>query len=85
MRSPRQSDRVLQFALPEDQHTPTFAGERLFNAPVPSDISIKLPFPKLGPRLGKGGLRAVRMSMPEAPVNEDNFPLAWEDEVRPAR
>lgn len=73
---------VRSLALPDDQHLPTRASQRLFVPVVAAGVRLNLLPPELGVRLdGAGAVHARWAAVPEAPVDEDAEAARREDYI----
>ena len=78
---------VAGFAFPDFEHFPAKFDQFLPVFAVPAAVAFEFGAPELLPRFGHARLFAVRVGMPvpEAAVDEDDFPAAGKDEIRLAR
>lgn len=76
--------RSLEAALPDSEDAPARGQEVSYNAFIPLAVSRDFGSPEFRPCSGQPEQRAV-MAMPEASMNENDRPEAWEDHVRTSR
>jgi hypothetical protein len=81
----RERIRPSGFAFPNHDYAPTKAAEFSLDLLVTYLIRIELGGPELAIRFGSVCKSALRMSMPETAVNEDNRVVAWKHDIRFAR
>jgi len=67
---------IPYFALPNDDYLPASIFKLVLICPVSFYVPLKLTFPVICVRLGRGGMLAALMPVPEAAVNiDDRFVL----------
>ena len=62
---------TLQFALPNNEHTPSCCLQRSHILGISLQVALKLRFPSFGIRCGLGGKTTASVLMPETPVYKD--------------
>jgi hypothetical protein len=67
---------VSHAALPDHEYPPTEANQLVRCYPVSSDVALKLFPPELLIRAGIACILAAGMSVPEAPVDEDDSAIS---------
>ena len=75
----------LQFALPYDDDAPAFRFQLPPHFLVPLLVPAHLRCPELRVRLGNRIVLAPFVSMPEAPVDENDRPVSRQDDIRASR
>jgi hypothetical protein len=74
----------MTFAFPQDQHTPTCMSDSCGVSAISRFILPELSCPEGNSTLRDVGVPAVRMTVPEAPMNENGEAVLWENDVGPA-
>lgn len=77
----------MNLALPNDEHGTSYPTQLTFSPLISLSISDEFREPEVESRLRKTreGTTSSRMSMPEAPVDEDRLTPGREREIRPSR
>ncbi len=77
-----QFHQVFRLALPDHHNSPAESLERGNVLPVPLNVLVELVLPKLLIRRGSSGSPALEVSMPEAAVNEYDFLVFRQADIR---
>lgn len=73
---------ALQFTFPDCYDAPALLRQILDRPPVALDRPLKLREPEVRACAGRGGVSAPWMTVPVAAMNEDDGPVARQNEVR---
>jgi len=71
-------------AFPYGEHPPSRLSKSILVPAISRDVPFELRNPVLLPGGGNASATLAPMLVPEATVNEDHLPTAWEDNVRDA-
>src|SRR5438046_2582920 len=77
--------RVAQLAFPDGQHLPALPRQHTLIALVPVAITFQFRSPEVNTGFGHTRQSAIGVSVPKAPVNEDNLAPRPENEIGTAR
>ncbi len=80
-----QDFRISGFTFPYDERIPPGCDKSGHDPAVPCAVLLEFLLPELRIGLGRGGVAAAFMAMPEASVHEDDLPAAGENQVGVAR
>lgn len=83
--SSREFNPVFQFALPYDEYFPPELPQDPRILAVTRQIPVKFLMPGLDMRFWKRGISAAPMTVPETPMNENDFAACRKDKVRGPR
>ena len=75
---------MLQSALPHHKYPPSRSGKSFTGFGIPSTIGLQLGDPEHLARLRYGGIITTFMTMPEAPMHENNGLVFGEHDIRSA-
>jgi hypothetical protein len=77
--------RLLQLALPDDDHAPAFSLQLSPDFLVPLLVPGNFGHPKLSVGFGNSIILTVLVAMPEAAMHEDNRSILGQNDIRPTR